>query len=152
MCFDRGTFWVLPLTYFYISKSARAYLFPQSVKIYSFCSGPISVDPICPQPGGTHRARRHLFFKLMLETLRFYTDCLSVRTLSSCQNIMLKLICLMLMLICLPVKIHYFAIIIIIILSAYFLICLFLMLMLICQNSLLTVKKKPSNRIFEIDP
>ena len=27
-----------------------AYLVPQSVKIHSFCSDPISVDPICPQP------------------------------------------------------------------------------------------------------
>ena len=48
--FDRGTFWVLPLSYFYLPKSARAYRFPQSVKINHFCSGPISVDPICPQP------------------------------------------------------------------------------------------------------
>ena len=49
-CFLTGTFWVLPLTYFDIPKSARAYLFSQSVKIHYFCSGPISVDPICPQP------------------------------------------------------------------------------------------------------
>ena len=28
MFFDRGTFGVLPLTYFYLPKSARAYLFP----------------------------------------------------------------------------------------------------------------------------
>ena len=26
--FDRGTFWVLPLTYFCLPQSARAYLFP----------------------------------------------------------------------------------------------------------------------------
>ena len=53
--FERGTIWVLLLTYFYLPKSARAYLFPHSVKIHYFCSGPISVDPICPQPnlGGT---------------------------------------------------------------------------------------------------
>ena len=38
--FDRGTVWVLPLTYFYIPKSARAYLFPQSAKIHYFCSWP----------------------------------------------------------------------------------------------------------------
>ena len=50
MFFDSGTFWVLPLTYFYIPKDARAYLFPQSVKTHYFCSGPISADPICPQP------------------------------------------------------------------------------------------------------
>ena len=29
---------------------ARAYLFPQSVEIHYFCSGPINVDRICPQP------------------------------------------------------------------------------------------------------
>ena len=55
-CFDRGTFWVLPLTYFYIPKSARAYLFPKSIEIHYFCSIPISVDPICPQP--RHGERR----------------------------------------------------------------------------------------------
>ena len=48
--FDRGTFGVLPLTYFYFPKSAMAYLFLQSVKMHYFCSGPIGVDPICPQP------------------------------------------------------------------------------------------------------
>ena len=47
---DRGTFWALPLTYFYLPKSAWAYLFPQSIKIHHFCSGPVSADPICPQP------------------------------------------------------------------------------------------------------
>ena len=50
MFFDRGTLCVLPLTYFYLPKSARAYLFPQCVKIYYFCNVTISVDPICPQP------------------------------------------------------------------------------------------------------
>ena len=45
MLFDRGTFGVLPLTYFCIPRSTRVYLFPQSVKINHFCSGPISVDP-----------------------------------------------------------------------------------------------------------
>ena len=50
MWFDRGTFWVLLLTYFYIPKSARACLFPSSVKISRLYSGPISVDLFCPQP------------------------------------------------------------------------------------------------------
>ena len=50
MFFDRGTFWVLPFTYFYLPKSTRAYLCSQSVKHFYNCSGPISVDPICPQP------------------------------------------------------------------------------------------------------
>ena len=44
------TFWVLPLAYFYLPKSARAYLVPQSVEIHDLFSGPISVDPTCPQP------------------------------------------------------------------------------------------------------
>ena len=48
--FDRGTFWVLPLANFYLPKNARAYLFPQCVKIHYFCSGPISVDPSRPHP------------------------------------------------------------------------------------------------------
>ena len=41
--FETGTLWVLPLTYFDLPKSARAYLFPQSVNTHYFCSGPISV-------------------------------------------------------------------------------------------------------------
>ena len=46
LCFvDRVVFWILPLTYFDLPKNARAYLFPQSVKINYFCRGPISVDP-----------------------------------------------------------------------------------------------------------
>ena len=57
--FDRGTFRVLPLAYFSLPKSARAYLFPQSVNMHYFCSCPISVDPICPQPSGAS-ARREL--------------------------------------------------------------------------------------------
>ena len=50
MFLDRGTFWVLPLTYFYLPKSARANLFPQPVKIHYLFSGPIGADPICPRP------------------------------------------------------------------------------------------------------
>ena len=49
MFFVRGT-WVLPLTYFGFPKSAWACRFPQSDKLNYFCSGPMSVDPICPQP------------------------------------------------------------------------------------------------------
>ena len=48
--FYGGTFWVLPSIFFYLPKSARAYLSPQSAKIHYLCSGPMSVDPICPQP------------------------------------------------------------------------------------------------------
>ena len=34
MFFDRGTFWVLPLTYFYLPRSARAYHLP-ATKAYT---------------------------------------------------------------------------------------------------------------------
>ena len=47
---QRGSFWVLRLTCFYLLKSAKAYLFPQSDKLHYFCSGPMSVDPICLRP------------------------------------------------------------------------------------------------------
>ena len=41
MFFDRGTFGVLPLTYFYIPPSARAYLFPNlSVETHYFLQRP----------------------------------------------------------------------------------------------------------------
>ena len=50
MFFDRGTSWVLLLTYLNLPRSARAYLLPQSVKIHYFCSGTISLEPICLQP------------------------------------------------------------------------------------------------------
>ena len=48
--FLTGFFWVLPLIYFCLPKSARAYPFEHSVGIHYFCSGPISVDPICLRP------------------------------------------------------------------------------------------------------
>ena len=49
-CWGRGTVGLLPLTYFYLPKSDGAYLFIQSDEINYFCSGPVSVDRICPQP------------------------------------------------------------------------------------------------------
>ena len=55
ICFLTGTFLARPLTYLCLPKSARADLFSQSVKILYFCSGPISVDPIGPQPSGPAR-------------------------------------------------------------------------------------------------
>ena len=40
------TFWLLPLTYFYLPKSARAYLFPQSVEIhFLFAAAPFLLTP-----------------------------------------------------------------------------------------------------------
>ena len=39
MFFDRVAFWVLQFTYFYLPKSARAYLFPKAVNNHDFCSG-----------------------------------------------------------------------------------------------------------------
>ena len=43
-CFLTGTFWVLPLACFYPPKSAREYLFPQSVP--NQAAAPMSVNPI----------------------------------------------------------------------------------------------------------
>ena len=94
--FDRGTFWVLPLTYLYLTKSARAYLFPQSVKIHDFCSGPISVDPICPQPTQVNLRTtvsfhnfKSLNFKLSVSNPKSkYVACLSVLSrISNCQGL-----------------------------------------------------------------
>ena len=52
MLSDSGTFWILPLTYFWLPKSARAYLFPQPVNTHmTLGSGPESVAPVCPQQG-----------------------------------------------------------------------------------------------------
>ena len=93
MFFGRGTFWVLPLTYFYLPKSARAYLFTNPSNNKYFCSDPISVEPICPQPrrarcaglrSRTRRLNSHDFkadfkFASMLKsTLMSWTTILSV--------------------------------------------------------------------------
>ena len=40
------------------SQQCQGVPFPQSAKIRYFCSGPVSVDPICPQPKGHPRRRR----------------------------------------------------------------------------------------------
>ena len=60
-----GTFWVLllPLNLLLSSQKCQGVPFSQSVKFHYFCSGPISVDPICPQPKtarreGTHHSHR----------------------------------------------------------------------------------------------
>ena len=45
-----------PVNLFVFPKSARAYLFPQSLKLCYLCSGPISVDTMCPQPNSVQRA------------------------------------------------------------------------------------------------
>ena len=46
MLFDRGTCWVLPSTYFYIPRSARANLDPQSVKFLTFAAAPLVLTPV----------------------------------------------------------------------------------------------------------
>ena len=45
MFFDRGTFWVLPLTYFNLPKSARAYFFPNLSKLVIFAAAPLVLTP-----------------------------------------------------------------------------------------------------------
>ena len=42
---------------FYLPRSASPYLFSPICQKYYFCSGPISADPICPQPSVAIRAR-----------------------------------------------------------------------------------------------
>ena len=54
--FDRGTFQLLSLTYFYLPKSARAYLFPRSVKFITSAAAPVVLTPFVRNqqgPGGT---------------------------------------------------------------------------------------------------
>ena len=66
--FARGTFWVLPLTYLSHPESARAYISPRSVKShYLFATGPVIVDPICPQPNFGHE-NSPLIINIMLES------------------------------------------------------------------------------------
>ena len=50
------TFWVLPLTYFYLPKSASAYLFPESVKNITFAAAPLVLTPFV-RSQGMSRAR-----------------------------------------------------------------------------------------------
>ena len=45
MLFDRGTFGVLPLTYFDLPKSARAYFFPNMSKSITFAAAPSVLTP-----------------------------------------------------------------------------------------------------------
>ena len=45
-----------PVNLLLSSQSARAHLFIQSVKFFYICLGPISADPICPQPNDQARA------------------------------------------------------------------------------------------------
>ena len=45
MCFDRGTFWVFPLAYFYLRRSARAYLFPEPSKLITSAAAPLVLTP-----------------------------------------------------------------------------------------------------------
>ena len=45
MFLDRGSFWGLPLTYFYLPKSARAYLFSNRSKFMTFAAAPLVLTP-----------------------------------------------------------------------------------------------------------
>ena len=59
MFFDGGTFWVLPLTYFYLPKSARAYLFPNlSNKSITFAAAPLVLTPFVRNRGPDQGAAR----------------------------------------------------------------------------------------------
>ena len=45
MFFERGTFWVLPLIYCYLPKSAGAFLFPNLSKFITFAAAPVVLTP-----------------------------------------------------------------------------------------------------------
>ena len=45
MFHERGTFWVLLLTYFYLPKSAREYLFPDLSNFITFAAAPLVLTP-----------------------------------------------------------------------------------------------------------
>ena len=48
---DKGSFWAPPLTYFYLPKGPGHTFFPYLSRFINyFCSGPISGDPMRPQP------------------------------------------------------------------------------------------------------
>ena len=49
--FDRGTFWVLPLTYFYLTKSARVCLFPNLPKLTTCAAAPLVLTPLVRHRG-----------------------------------------------------------------------------------------------------
>ena len=48
--FDGRTFCALPLTYFYLPKSARAYLFPNLSKLVAFAAAPLLLTPFVRNP------------------------------------------------------------------------------------------------------
>ena len=63
MFFDRGTSWVPICQHLSTSVNIRqhpstsvnsAYLSTQYIKQHYFCSYPISVDPVCPQPSNAN--------------------------------------------------------------------------------------------------
>ena len=59
MFFDRGTFRVLRLTYFYLPKSARAHLFPNLSKFITFAAAPLVLTPFVRNQGA-HGARQRV--------------------------------------------------------------------------------------------
>ena len=53
---DRGTLWVLWLTYFYLPKTARTYLFPRSAKCITSAAAPLALSPFVRSRGDTMEA------------------------------------------------------------------------------------------------
>ena len=59
MLFDRGTFWVIPLTYFDLYKKCQGVPFSPVCQNSLPLQRPISVDIICPQPRLARRRAGH---------------------------------------------------------------------------------------------
>ena len=49
-CCDRGTFWVFPLTYFYLPEAPGLTFCPNPSKIVTFAAVALVLTPFCPQP------------------------------------------------------------------------------------------------------
>ena len=77
---------VLPLTYFHLPKSARAYLFPQSVKIHYFCSGPIGADPTCPQPTAQEKGSSEFVITIITISIIITTNTIIIIISSSSSS------------------------------------------------------------------
>ena len=78
--FDRGTFLVLSLTYFYLPESARAYLFPQSVKIITFAAAPLVLTPFARNQIVTRGVGRRVWRSLRIPAPRIL-KCRSLKTI-----------------------------------------------------------------------
>ena len=78
MFFDRGTFWVFPLAYFDLPKSARASFFPNLSKLITFAAAPLVLTPFVRNQGNPSPANQNAhscFCAQDLGITRHLADC-----------------------------------------------------------------------------